>query len=195
MVEKKKFFDIELPLIGEKIKLSAFELENLDNRNIKMDMSRALRGKSLEAVFKVKVKENKAEAHPIKITLLGFFIRRMMRKSVSYVEDSFSAECTDAILRIKPFLITRKKVTRAVRKALRDEARKYLEEYMKDKNKDDIFSDILNNKLQKSLSPRLKKIYPLALCEIRRVQIEKEKEVTSEVKEEKKEEIKAEITE
>lgn len=178
MIEKKKFFDVEIPVIKSKIKLLAYSIEELNNRNIKLDLTRVMRGQGVEAVFKLKVNGN-AVASPIKFLVLSSFISRMMRKSVSYVEDSFSAECSNCYLRIKPFLITRKKVTRAVRKALRDEARKYIQDYAKDKEKDEIFSDLINSKLQRSLSLKLKKIYPLAFCEIRHLSLEKEKEKTA----------------
>jgi len=176
MVEKKKFFEVEVPSIRTKVKLLAYNLEQLNNRVIKLDLTRQLRGKSLEAVIKVKVANSKAEGDLFRIALLPFFIRRMMRKSVSYVEDSFPIDCINAVLRIKPFLITRKKVTRAVRKALRENTKKYLEEYAKDKDSEEIFSDVLSNKLQKILSMKLKKIYPLALCEVRDLKVEKEKQ-------------------
>jgi len=182
MIEKKKFFPVELPLIRSKINLIAGGIEKLENRVIKFDMTRMLRGKSLEVLFKVKIHGNKAEGKAIKITLLPFFIRRMMRTSISYVEDSFSSEAQDSWLRIKPFLITRRKVVRKVKKALRDEARRYISEQIKDKTTDEIFSEIMDNRLQKSLSLKLKKIYPLALCEIREIKVEKEKE---KIKEEK----------
>lgn len=176
MPAKKKFFEVEIPLTNTKVELLTYNIEALDKRTIKLDLTRQLRGKSIEVIFQIKVDEDKAIAEPLKLTLLPFFIRRMLRKSISYVEDSFSAECKDAQLRIKPFLITRKKVSRRVRKALREEAKNWLLDYVRNKSAKDIFSDIIGNRLQKPLSLKLKKIYPLALCEIRMFKIEKLKE-------------------
>ncbi len=173
---KKKFFEVEIPLTNSTIDLFAYNIGSLDGKSIKLDLTRQLRGKSIEVLFKVKVKEEKAMAFPVKLTLLPFFIRRMLRKNISYIEDSFIAECENAEIRIKPFLITRKRVSRRVRKALRDEAKNWLQIYVKDKMYDSIFSDIIGNRLQKPLSLKLKKIYPLALCEIRVLKIEKVKE-------------------
>jgi ribosomal protein S3AE len=173
---KKRFFEIEIPLTNSKVDLLAYTLESLDGKSIKLDLTRQLRGKSIEVVLKVKVKEGKASALPVKLTLLPFFIRRMLRKNISYVEDSFVVECTDAQVRIKPFLITRKRVSRRVRKALRDETKNWLEAYSADKSYNLIFSDIVGNRLQKPLSLKLKKIYPLALCEIRVLKVERIKE-------------------
>lgn len=174
--EKKKFFEVEVPSIRTKLSLLAYQIEQLDNRNIKLDLTRMLRGQSMEALIKVRVKGSKAFGEVKKISVLGYYIRRMMRTSISYVEDSFSSECSDSILRIKPFLITRKKVTRAVRKALREEARKQINEEIKNKPCEEIFSEIISGRFQKFLSLKLKKVYPLALCEIREIKIEKEKE-------------------
>ena len=97
----------------------------------------------------------------------------MMRKGTDYVEDSFSAECKDAQVRIKPFLITRRKVPRKIRKSLREKARQELINYVKAKNSEELFDEILKNQLQKNLIVKLKKIYPLSLCEIRILSLEK----------------------
>ncbi len=176
MAEKKKFFEVEIPLTNSSADLLEYSIESLNNRTIKLDLTRQLRGKSIDVVFKIKVENKKAVANPIKLTLLPFFIRRMLRKNISYVEDSFSAECKNAFIRIKPFLITRKRVSRAVKKALLIETKNWLTDYVKNKSYEDVFSDIIGNRLQKSLSLKLKKIYPLALCEIRVLKIEKFKE-------------------
>jgi ribosomal protein S3AE len=170
---KKRFFDVEIPLIKKETQLQAFELEELEGRIIKYDLTRLLRGKGLILQAVVNVSGEKAIATPKKIILLPYFLRRMIRKGTNYVEDSFSAECKDAIIRIKPFLITRRKVSRRVRKALREKARQEIIRYAKAKNYEDIFDDILKNSLQKPLSLALKKIYPLSLCEIRMMYIEK----------------------
>lgn len=174
MAEKKKFFEVDIPLLNKKEKAYATSIDELNGRTTKLDLTRILRGKSIEATIKFSVKEGKATGEIKKLSLLSFYIRRMMRKSISYVEDSFSAPSKNNKLRIKPFMITRKKVSRAVRKALRNQGKEFLIEYIKDKDTDEIFSDILSNKLQKALSLKMKKIYPLALCEIRQIFIEKQ---------------------
>src|SRR3989339_352269 len=144
---KKRFYDIEIPIIGKTTQLQAYDLKDLNNKYIKYDLTRILRGK------------------------------RIIRKGTNYVEDSFSTNTTDAQVRIKPFLVTRRKVSRRVRKALRDKTKEELINYVKDKDADQLFKEILRNQLQKTLSLKLKKIYPLSLCEIRVFKIEKEFEI------------------
>lgn len=191
--EKKKLFEVDLPLIRKKVFLIGKEKSELNNKTVKIDLTRQLKGKSLEVVFKVKAENDKLEAFPISSTLLSFFIRRMIRKGTDYVETSFETECKDAKLRIKPYLITRKKVPRAVRNALRKKAIEYIQDYVKEKYVDEIFSQIMFNSMQKNISLKLKKIYPLALCEIRVLEVIKFKPA-SEV-EARREEVKEKIEE
>lgn len=194
--ERKKFFEVDVPVMGTVVRLYGKSLKEFDKKIIKVDLTRNLRGKSLEASMLVKIEGDKAVAEPKRMFLLSSFIRRMMRDAISYVEDSFQAECLDGILRVKIFLITRKKVPRSVRKALRDAARKYLIEDLQEKTREEIILDMINNKIQRPLSLKLKKIYPLSLCEIRDLKIVKVIEGRArKPKEEKKEEILDQVAE
>jgi len=173
--KKKRFFEVDMPIINKDTQLQAYEIEDLEKRNIIYDLTRILKGKNLIMSFQVKVKDGQAIAYPNKIQLLPCYIQRMMRKGTNYVEDSFTAKCKDNQVRIKPFLITRRKVSRAIRKALRNKAKEELTEYVKDKTAEEIFEDLMRNGLQRVLSLKLKKVYPLSLCEIRIFSIENPK--------------------
>ena len=170
---KKKFFDVEIPLINRQTQLQAYELGELDGKLIKYDLTRLLRGKGMLLQSEVKINGEKATAIPKKLELMPYFLRRMIRKGTNYIEDSFSVKCKDAQVRIKPFLISRRKISRAVRKALREKAREELINYIKNKDIETLFGEILKNQIQKPLSLKLKKIYPLSLCEIRIFKVEK----------------------
>jgi len=175
MVEKRKFFAVELPIVNHEANLLGNTLEELNNRTVKLDLTRKLKGKSYEIIFRIKATETQAEAIPYRIHLFSFYIRRGMRKSIDYVEDSFEVPCANASLRIKPFLITRKKVSRAVRTALKHEANKEIIAAVKDKKFEDLFTEIIQGRFQRELSIKLKKIYPLALCEVRDIEVVKSK--------------------
>lgn len=172
-VIKKKFFEVEIPLLKKEMFLHAYNIESLNNRYIKYDLTRFLRGKNTLLTAKIEVKGDQATTIPFEIKVLPYFLRKMIRKGTNYVEDSFSVDCKDAKVKIKPFLITRRKVSRSVRKALRDEAKKELIDYAKANTADAIFKDIIQGRIQKPLSLKLKKIYPLSLCEIRIFKVEK----------------------
>jgi len=174
--KRKKFFDVSIPIIGKETHLIGYEIGELNGKTIKYDLTRMLKGKAMIMQLKVKVEGDKAIATPKSTKLMPYFLKRVIRKGTNYVEDSFSVKCKDAQIRIKPLLVTRRKVSRAVRKNLRGKARKELIDYVKDKNAETLFDDILQNKIQKTLSIKLKKIYPLSLCEIRVFAIEKNSE-------------------
>ena len=173
ITKRRKFQPVEIPLINSKIELIGNSIEELKDKTIKLDLTRQLRGKSIEAIVKIKIEDDKAVAYPKKIRLMPYFIKRMIRKRISYVEDSFETPSQENMLIIKPFLITRKKVSRAVRRALRNRCKNWIEDYIAERKDDEIFNEILSNKMQKSLSLVLKKTYPLSLCEIRILEIKR----------------------
>lgn len=164
---QKQFFEVRAPLTSTKILLYAGSAEELEGKTIKLDMTKNLRGKNLELLFRVVKNENGLEAYPVSSRLLTSYIRRMIRKGTDYVEDSFQAKCKDSDVVVKPFLITRKKVSRVVRNELRRTAREHLKGVMIPKTSLELFNEIMAGKVQKELSLKLKSIYPLALCEIR----------------------------
>lgn len=164
---KKGFYEVEVPMTAVKISLYGGAPDDFDGRVIKLDMTRNLRGKNLELRMKVKNEGGKLYAIPVSSIIAGSYIRRAMRRGADYVEDSFKVTCKDAIMVVKPFMITRRRVSRAVRKVLRDNARKYVEDYMSIRNAKELFSDVVIGKLQKGMALKLKKIYPLAFSEIR----------------------------
>jgi len=172
---KKRFFNIEMPLIKKTTQLQAFEVKDLDGKYIKYDLTRLFKGKSMLITFKTVLEEDEVHTKPKELRLMPYYLRRMVRRGTNYVEDSFETECTDAIIKFKPFLVTRRKVSRAVRKALRNKTKEELIAWAKDLPSEALFDEILKNKIQRELSNKLKKIYPLSLCEIRVIKVMKEK--------------------
>jgi len=164
---KKKFYDVEVPLISTKVGLYAASEEELDGRSVKIDLTRSLRGKSLELKFKINFVDGKLKGMPISARLIQGYIRKVMRRGTDYVEDSFDGNTRDKEVRIKPFLITRKRVSRTVRNVLRENAKKFLQGHLKTRTAEEIFEEILTNKIQKEMASKLKKVYPLAMCEVR----------------------------
>lgn len=175
--KRKRFFEVDVPLIKKETFLQAYGPEEIEGKTIKYDLTRLLKGKNILIYLKVEKSPEGKDAFtalPKKIELIHSSLGRVVRRGTDYVEDSFSSDCKDYQLRIKPFMITRRKVHSSVKKALRDEAKKEITEYVKDKNAETIFEDILKNQFQKYLSLKLKKIYPLSACEIRILEVKKQ---------------------
>lgn len=174
---KKRFFEVKMPLTATKVHVYGATPEELEGRVIRIDMTRNLRGKNLEMKARIKNNQGVLEGVPLSLEVVQSYIRRAVRKGTDYIEDSFVAECKDAKLRIKPFMIARKRISRAVRNALRQGAKKSLEAHIRVRTLEEIFSEVTANKIQKEISLKLKKIYPLALCEIRVIEIVPEKKI------------------
>jgi ribosomal protein S3AE len=168
---KKQFFDVKSSLTNIRIQLYGASAKELADRAVTLDLTRSLRGKNLVLKLKTKLEGESLVAEPVSLILVGSYIRRMMRTGTDYVEDSFETAARDVSVRVKTFMITRNKVSRAVRNELRVEAKKFLEAHLKARTAKEIFLEIMANKLQRELSLKLKKVYPLALCEIRHFEI------------------------
>ena len=166
MADRKKFVDVEVPILDSTIQVLG-TVKNLTGKTIKLDLSRKMRGKGVFITLRIFERDEKLVAVPKKMELVKSYIRRVIRKRTDNVEDSFLAHCSDLRATVKPFLITRKKVSRAVRRSLRNVAREFLLNYLKEKTYYETCEEILEGSLQKTMLPKLKKVYPLALCDIR----------------------------
>ena len=166
MAERKRYIEAEIPILNSGFRVLGTP-EDLNKKTIKLDITRQLRGKGLTMTLRLFNDEGKLVGIPNKMELVTSYIRRMMRKRSNYVEDSFKAQCADIRVIIKPLLITRKRVSRAVRKNLRNTTQEFLQEYLKKKDFNNTCQELLEGTLQKTLLPKLKKIYPLSFCDIR----------------------------
>ena len=173
VIRRKKFQEVDVPLIRGKIELIGEDITEIEGKTIKLDLTRQLKGKSMEVTLKVVNEKDKLVAYPTKMKLMSYFIRRMIRKKISYVEESLQIPSQESMLIVKPFLITRKRVSKAVRRALRNRTKNWLEDYISQMTDKEVFEEVLSNKLQKPLSLILKKTYPLSLCEIRVLEIKR----------------------
>jgi len=74
---KQKFFDVSIPSIGKETQLYAYDLEALNGRSIKYDLTRLLRGKSMLISLKVETvsgpDSTKAVAHPKELKVMPSF--------------------------------------------------------------------------------------------------------------------------
>jgi len=172
-LEKKKIFDIEIPLMGQSIQALSTVKENLNGKIIKLDLTRVLKGRNIDSTLLVSMKDGKLVADFTGLKVVPSYIRRMMRKNISWIEDSFICPTKDAKVEVKPFMITKKRVHRSVRKELRNNAKEIIVKFAADKTAEQVFDATIRGTLQKDISAGLKKIYPLAFCEIRILKLKK----------------------
>src|SRR3989344_3815171 len=123
---KKKFYEVSSPMTATKIHLYSTSLEALDNKVVKLDLSRSMRGKNVDLLLRVKLKGGELVGEPSGFFVLGSYIRKIIRRGTDYVEDSFKTSTRDSEVLVKIFLMTRHKVSRAIQTSLRNETKDFI---------------------------------------------------------------------
>jgi hypothetical protein len=78
--KKKRFWDVEIPLIRKVTQLIAFDKKDLNGRTIKYDLTRILRGKSVMLSTKVIATEDSLTSIPVKFEIMPYYMKRIVRK-------------------------------------------------------------------------------------------------------------------
>lgn len=168
VVASKEFNNI---FIGE---IPSFDSKNLVGKCINVNLFSLIREPKKQNVnirFKISnVTDKNASCDMVGYELSSSFIKRMMRRTKSKVDDSFAVETKDKVkLRIKPFIVTKNKVQRSVLSAIKKESRDLLGKAIKERVFSSVIGDILGGRLQKEVRIKMNKIYPIAVFELRAV--------------------------
>lgn len=173
MAIKRKLFDIHLTAADIVVQVFGASADSLKDKIIALDLTRFLKGRSCEAKFKIIKKDDKLLGDIFSFAIPQSYIKRLIGHDISIIEDSFIVKSSNGKLRIKPFLITRNKVHRSVRTELRKQAKEEIESFCANKSKEEIFNAVVNSTIQRIMLKKLKKVYPLGICELRKVEIVK----------------------
>lgn len=176
--KKKKWYQIYAPdlfrgqVIGESL---ASDPNMLMGKRLSvnlMNLTDDPKKQNFRLVFKiVKIDGDKALTEIIAYEMLLTHVKRMMRKGVEKIEDSFVVQSKDNVnIRLKPLLLIRNKVNHSVSTAIRKKDQEVMSDEAKKQDYSDILRSIITNKLQKQSREALTKIYPLAACELRIVE-------------------------
>ena len=129
----------------------------------------------------VGVEQNAATTEMIGYQLLPSSAKKLMRRNRNKIEDSFIVETADKrLIRIKPMIITRSKTGGGTLAALVKLQRAYLAKTISKMNLEDFVIDVVTKKIQHGLNQLLRRLYPVGVCEIRKMEfipIEKVKEL------------------
>jgi ribosomal protein S3AE len=147
-------------LVGKKLHVNLMTLMN-DPRKQNVTLSFAI----------MKVEGTTSIAYLVGYKMSSSHLKRVIRKSIRRIDDSFIVQTKDNVkFRIKPLLVTRFKTNKGIASALRKQTKETLQNLFTTMKAHDAFQQIISNKLQITLKNDLKKIYPLALTEIRVLQ-------------------------
>ncbi len=121
-------------------------------------------------------------------------IRRLVRRGRERVDISIACSTADNVrIRIKALLVTRAMVKGSVKAALVRNLNDSLAKNVRKLRYEELVADLVSHKFQKIIHAPLNKIYPLKTCEIRMMNIAKEKRTAGE--EPKNEEVIEEVKE
>ncbi len=142
------------------------EDKEIEGKNITLNMATAvgdMKKQHLELTFKVvSFVDNKGHTEITGTSLTSSYVKRMVRKGKTKVEDSFLAKTSDnKTLRVKPIIITHSKTTNSIASKMRVKARELLTELVSKKQASEVFDLVVNNKVQKDLKDKLSKVYPV----------------------------------
>jgi len=162
----KQFNNIE---IGETL---CEEPKQLLGRNIDVNLmvlTNDPKKQNVKLKFKVKeVKGEKVEAEVIGYELNTSHVRRVVRRGSEKIDDSFLVETKDNIkYRIKPLLLTRYETKRSILSAIKVKMREIAVENFKKNDSVAMLNSIVSNSFQREAKDAIKKIYPIAICEVR----------------------------
>ena len=109
-------------------------------------------------------------------TLLPTFVKRLVRKDKTRIDDSFIVKTNDnKNLKVKMFFLTLNKTSKSVATALRKACQESLKNKVSKMDSGSFFNDVTSHKLQSILRKELGKVYPLKQCEVRDMNIIEEK--------------------
>ena len=147
-------------LVGRKLVINLMSLTNDPKKQ------------NVQVHFKiVNVTNDKAETQIVGCELSGAYVKKVIRRSGGKVEDSFAVTTKDNVkFQVKPLLMTRHKIYKSTLNDMQLKAREYIQNDFKNMDAEVALQAILMNKLQKETRENVRKIYPVSLCEIRKLE-------------------------
>lgn len=181
MKGKKKWFTIlASPEFSEQVigETSAYEPEQLAGRTVVVNAGRLaaeLRRQNAFFTFRVKgVQGQNAMTQVIKYEMAPMLIKRLVKRERDKADDSFVVTTKDNMkAKVKPFFVTRGFAHNSLLTAIRLKARQIIAEEAGKRAYSEFVVMVAANELQKLLKAELKKISPLAVVEIRVMELVK----------------------
>lgn len=179
---KKLWYQIVAPKIMNNEFLgetNVYDKDQIPGKTLRLNLSTVtnnMKKQSMNVSFQVlTVVDNKAITTITGTALTNAFLKRLVRRGRDKVDDSFTVKTKDQkVVRIKPFITTMNRTSKAVNSKIRLAARKILAVQLKNKGYEEFFNDIINLRLQKEIKESLSKIYPIKSFDIRKSQLLKD---------------------
>jgi small subunit ribosomal protein S3Ae len=172
---KKRWMNIIAPelfsraYLGETLVAEPNEMLNKTILVNLMDLTKSIKQQNYNVKFKVnEIKENEALTELQSYLMNGASIKRMVRRNVEKLDDSFIVTTSDGkFVRVKPLVITRSSTKGTVATLMRKEIRNFIIKDVESSTYEMFIRNVISGKLPAGLSQRLNKIYPVRIATIR----------------------------
>ena len=154
------------------------------------DLTNDFRKSHITLYFKInRVEESNAYTQFIGHTLTSDYLRRMIRRRRSKIDGVYDVTTRDgAVIRVKPFATTDKRIQNSQKKVIREAMKKTIEDQGKTSTLSEYVRDILDGKIGSDIYKNCKKLYPVKRIEIYKTEVVSQPTVIIEDKKPKKEE-------
>lgn len=150
--------------------------EGLMNRvtNVSLqDITNDFRKSHITLFFKInKVEETNAHTQFVGHTLTSDYFRRMVRRRKSKIDGVYDVTTRDgAVLRVKPFATTEKRIQNSQKKVVREAMKKTIYNQAGVSTMSEFVKDILDGKIGSEIYKNCKKLYPVKRIEIYKTEV------------------------
>ncbi len=179
IVKKKRWVQIQAPkLFNEQIIGESFvgEPQELVGRHVTVSLM-ILTGdpqkQSVSVSFKITgVNNGMVTSELIGYQLVPSAAKKLMRRERSKIDDSFIVETSDKkYIRVKPMIITRGRTTNSVLALMTKLERAFIAKTISTMDFESFVRDVVQKKLQHGIGQLLRRLYPVAACEIRQMEL------------------------
>ncbi|MBN1646178.1 hypothetical protein JW868_04025 [Candidatus Woesearchaeota archaeon] len=174
--KKKRWFPVMAPKLFDESQIGESNVSDaellMDKRftiNL-MNLTGDMKKQTMRVSFEVStVTEGRGMTKITGFEVVPTAVKRLIRRDRDKIDDSVAIKTKDAkYIRLKPLIITNKKIDKDIQTSLRLQTRKTLLDYCSAKNYEQIMSDVITTKLQKHIKEVLLKICPVRNFSIRK---------------------------
>ncbi len=149
---------------------------NLINRVTEVslqDLTNDFRKSHIKLFFKIyEVEETNAHTQFIGHTLTSDYLRRMIRRKRSKIDGVYDVTTRDgAIVRVKPFATTDKRIQNSQRKIVRETMKKTIYNLAKTSTLSEFIKIVIDGKVGSDIYRNCKKLYPVKRVDVNKTQV------------------------
>jgi small subunit ribosomal protein S3Ae len=154
------------------------------------DITNDFRKSHITLFFRInKVEATNAHTEFIGHTLTSDYLRRMIRRRKSKIDGVYNVTTRDgAVLRVKPFATTDKRIQSSQKKVIRETMKKTIFDQAKTNVMSDFIKIILDGRMGSEIYKNCKKLYPVKRIEIYKTEVVSQPTIMIEEKKPEKEE-------